>query len=411
MPRSRAPLFQLLRDTSADLAARAATADDAATLAAMTSLFAELIAEDSMPEAVPAGPAAERARWAEVDARALAERVPAPGAGAGDEALPHDRLAEFLNQAVAGEGAVSVVASRTVARGNSKKTVLVDLAGNQVLPDRIALRIDRRGNYIDTEVVDEFPVFETLWANGARIPRPFALEPTGKLIGEPFIVVAAAPGAPVGGNYVSPPPDDALVADIAGCLARIHATPLDAWPRDGQPAGPAFIQAEIAEYRVDYEAMGETSPIMDAAFAWIAANIDRAYGPPVLVHNDFNFNNLLVEGSRVSAVLDWEFAHVGTAAADLCFFYYSAENVSSFAKFLAAYTEAGGTVPPKAQLDFYILWGQLRLTVLGFKAVRAFDAGASPDIRFGIAKWHRRQGLLRLGALLPQLEQGGIDHP
>lgn len=409
MTTPRAPLFRLLRDTSAGLAARAGNADDAATLAAMTNVFAELIAEATVPAETNASPAAERERWAAVDAAALAEREPTPGSQAADEALPHEALAAFLNSAVPGEGGVTVTGSRTVARGNSKKTVLADLSGNKVLPDRIALRIDRRGNYIETTVTDEYPILELLWANGARIPQPFAVEASGAVIGERFLVVAAATGAPVGGNYVSPPPDDALIADIATCLARIHATPTDSWPRAEQPQGPAFIDAEIAEYRADYEALGETSPIMDACFAWIAANQDRAYGPAALVHNDFNFNNLLIEGSRVSAVLDWEFAHVGTAAADLCFFFYSARNVSSFAKFLAAYEAAGGTVPAKEQLDFYILWGQLRLATLGFKAVRAFEDGGSPDVRFGIAKWHRRQGLLRLGVLLPQLEQGGID--
>lgn len=406
-----APLLRLLRDTSAGLAGRAATPDDAAILAAMTTLLAELIADADAPGDAPATPADELARWSGIDAAALAERQPAPGANAADAPLPHDDLAAFLNRTVAGEGAVQVTASRTVARGNSKKTVLVDLAGNKVLPDRIALRIDRRGNYIETTVTDEFPILQLLWDNGARIPQPFAIEPSGTVIGERFLVVAAAGGAPVGGNYVSPPRDAALIADIAACLARIHATPVDAWPRPDQSQGPACIDAEIAEYRADYDAIGEASPIMEAAFAWIEANKARAYGPAALVHNDFNFNNLLIEGSRVSAVLDWEFAHVGTAAADLCFFYYSAENVSSFAQFLADYAAAGGTVPPKEQLDFYILWGQLRLTVLGFKAVRALEEGASPDVRFGIAKWHRRQGLLRLGALLPQLEQGGIDHP
>lgn len=406
-----APLLRLLRDTSAGLAGRAATPDDAAILTAMTTLLAELIADADAPAEAPATPAEERVRWSGIDAAALAERQPAPGANATDEPLPHDALAAFLNRAVAGEGAVRVTGSRTVARGNSKKTVLVDLAGNQVLPDRIALRIDRRGNYIETTVTDEFPVVQLLWAHGARIPQPFAVESSGEVIGERFLVVAAAGGAPVGGNYVSPPRDAALIADIAACLARIHRVPTQNWPRGEQPQGPAFIDAEIAEYRGDYQALGETSPIMDACFTWIDANKDRAYGPAALIHNDFNFNNLLIEGSRVSAVLDWEFAHVGTGAADLSFFYYSAENVSSFTQFLADYAAAGGTVPPKAQLDFYILWGQLRLAVLGFKAVRALEDGASPDVRFGIAKWHRRQGLLRLGALLPQLERGGIDHP
>jgi aminoglycoside phosphotransferase (APT) family kinase protein len=102
----------------------------------------------------------------------------------------------------------------------------------------------------------------------------------------------------------------------------------------------------------------------------------------------------------VTAVLDWEFAHVGTPASDLAYFRYSADAGSSFAAFLQAYAEAGGTIPPPGQLEFYTLWGQLRLAVMGFKAVRQFEDGRFDDIRFGSAIGYRRQGILRVADLL-----------
>jgi aminoglycoside phosphotransferase (APT) family kinase protein len=180
--------------------------------------------------------------------------------------------------------------------------------------------------------------------------------------------------------------------------------PTARWPCADQPQGRDFIDREIDEYRADWTDLNVSSPIAEACFDWIEANRIRAYGPPALTHNDFNFNNLLVDGSVVTAVLDWEFAHVGTAAADLGYFYYSAEAVSSFRAFLAAYSDAGGNVPSKEQLDFYILWAQLRLVVMCFKVVKGFEQGDFDDIRYGITIKQGRQTLLRLADLLARLE-------
>jgi len=57
---------------------------------------------------------------------------------------------------------------------------------------------------------------------------------------------------------------------------------------------------------------------------------------------------------------------------------------------------AGG----ESQMDRYY---RLILVVMGFKAVHSFDTGKFDDIRIGISRWHRRQGLFRVAALLDRL--------
>lgn len=408
MTQALANQLRLVRDAAARLAGTARI-EDKATLGAMNALLSELIAEQLVPTEPGAALDEEIAEFEATELSANAERQARAVEAPGGEAIDLDALAAFLAGAVPGEGPLHITRCDTVSRGMSKKTMLVRIEGNRVLPADLALRVDRTSNnYLGTTVLDEYAPLELLSANGARIPRPWALEPSGKVIGDPFIVFDRAAGGPVGGNYVAPPPNPELIADIAGCLAAIHAVPTDPWPRPEQPQGRAFIDREIDDYRRDWRAIGARSAIVDACFDWIEANRERAYGPPVLTHNDFNFNNMLVEGSRVAAVLDWEFVHVGTAASDLGYFYYSAEAVSSFDDVLNHYAAAGGTVPPRAQLDFYILWGQLRLVVMGFKAVANLEAGRFDDVRYGICRWHRRQGLLRVADLLARVRTGGL---
>ena len=50
-------------------------------------------------------------------------------------------------------------------------------------------------------------------------------------------------------------------------------------------------------------------------------------------------------------------------------------------------------------IDFYVMWRQLRLGVMGYKAVRNLQQGHFDDVRYGMARWHRL-ALLRLSALL-----------
>lgn len=448
MTDSLANNLALLRETCAGLKATTERADHAATLESMAVLLADLIATEGndhkrlradIGAALGTAPASREealyeatAQVADADSATLALLLSAERAGvdaaneilwaeqarpqraapvAADDSLDLDALTAFLRAAFADEQEVSVAAANTVSRGMSKKTVLLDLTDNRALPDVLVLRMDQSmTNYLGTAVADEYPPLALLWEHGARVAQPFAVEPTGAIVGEPFILSAKVTGAAVGGNFVFPPRNEALVADFAACLAGIHAVPADEFP-GGIPTTP-HIDAEIAKTYADWQAMETPSAIMEAGFRWVRENQHLAYGAPAVVHNDFNFNNLLVEGDRVTAVVDWEFVHVGTAAADIGYFYYGAENVGSFAGFCEAYVRAGGTLPPREQIDFYILWGQLRLGVLAFQAAHALDSGTTTNIRFGVARTHRRLAVLRVAerlaraGWLPPKEQG-----
>lgn len=376
---------------------------DAASKDAVSVLLGELIGEAalSLPHRALA---AEAAYLRDLEILALTERAPRPKDAITDT-LDREALAAFLNSAIIGEGDIVVCDAQTISRGMSKKTVLVTLKRARGLPAALALRVDRSANnYLGTTVADEWGPLQLLWENGARIPQPFALEPTGKVIGDRFIVFARAPGAPVGSIYSPPGPNPGLIADTAACMAKVHSVPVHDWPNKDQPKGDEFFDAQYADYLGDWRALGEPSAIMDACFEWIERRKTLAYGPPALIHDDFNYNNILVENDRVAAVLDWEFAHVGTPAADVAYLWYAAESASSFAAFLAAYEAAGGTRPPAKQLEFYLMWGQLRLAVMGHKAVRNLEEGHFDDARYGMSRWHRRNALLRLADLLKRLK-------
>jgi len=329
-------------------------------------------------------------------------RGPAGDGTEPEDEIDGDALGRYLSQQ--GHGSVRVRHSQTVSAGMSKKTVLVSIEGSETLPRDIALRVDRSANnYLGTTVTEEFGPLMKIWEGGARVPRPFLLEPTGEVIGDPFIVSEQVAGAPAGSIYFPPPgPNPELLHDVAAAMASVHAISPADWPRAGQPQGNAFFDRQFVENLEAWNEFNGASAIMDRAFGWIDEHRHLAYGPACIVHDDFAFNNILVKDNRATAVLDWEFAHVGTQAADIAYLLYAAEQMDSFSGFLEAYDRAGGSVPAAEQLAFYRLWGQLRLGVMGFKAVRNFEEGRFGNVRYAMCLVSRRMALMRIGNFLKE---------
>jgi len=64
--------------------------------------------------------------------------------------------------------------------------------------------------------------------------------------------------------------------------------------------------------RVIQRAGPEMAEAVRALSQRMRPRMEDAAGPPCLVHGDFKASNLLIHEGRLSAVLDWEFAHSGT---------------------------------------------------------------------------------------------------
>lgn len=325
-------------------------------------------------------------------------------------------LRDFIREHVAGETKVEVTGARLASMGYSKKTILVGLNENRILPGEVVVRMDQAFNFLGTTVLDEYRVVKLLHAHEAPVPRPYALEPTGSVLGHPFILFARVAGNLVGTSYFPPPRNDRLTESIARALATIHATPLAALEAIDLPGatGAPFIQSEIERVHRDWKALdGYCAPTLDAAFAWIRANVDKAHGRRTIVHNDFNYHNFLVVGDALEAVLDWEFAHIGNPAADLGYFHEVAERNGGFDLFLDAYAAAGGEIPSRDELDFYILWAHVRFGVMGYQSEAGLNSGRFDDIRYAVpGVGYLRKPLICIGERLGKLlGEGAIEPP
>lgn len=344
--------------------------------------------------------ACEAAMQRELQAGAVAANAATDGA---DEVFDSRAFCDFLISAVGEQPGVTVAEVALASRGFSKKTLLVTLSGNRVLPAQLAVRVDRAFNFLGTTVLDEFAPLVALHRAGVRLPRPYALEPSGKVLDGPFIVFERRPGALIGNNFQAPVRNPAVAADVARCLAQLHRTSPAALPplRGAGLDACAQTLQDIEKSEADWRALRRESPLMDAAFGWLREHVGWADGACAVVHGDWNFNNILIDGDSVSAVVDWEFLHHGNPAADLGWFHYGATGICGWPQFLDLYRSAGGFDLTQRELDYFTLLGQTRLAVMTLQTDSGFNDGQFDDIKFGLSgALYTNKALSRVASLL-----------
>jgi len=186
---------------------------------------------------------------------------------------------------------------------------------------------------------------------------------------------------------------EGLVAELAAALASVHSVRPESapllrpnTPQDGLGGDP--VGAALGFCRAMMDRLSPR-PALERVFGWLDGNRPDP-GPLVLVHGDYRVGNFLVTGSGLSAVLDWEFAHWGSAAEDLAWITVrdwrfgrpdrAVGGLGTRAEFLAAYRAAGGVQVSAEALRWFEVLGNLRwATGAIFQAQRVLS-GTSADL-------------------------------
>lgn len=179
----------------------------------------------------------------------------------------------------------------------------------------------------------------------------------------------------------------ALTGQCAAALAKLHRIAV------GEAADIALPAASPAETRSAmfdlYRSYGVDSPVFDLAFAWLRERMQDA-APAHIVHGDFRSGNLLVGPDGLTAVLDWELAHLGDRHEDLAWICVNAWRFGEWRKpvggfgereaFYAAYEAAGGETVDRELARTFELWGTLRWGVMCLQMADAHLTGAVPSV-------------------------------
>ncbi len=165
----------------------------------------------------------------------------------------------------------------------------------------------------------ERAIQNALAVQGYPAPRVLAGSADRSTLGAGFLVMERATGRPLLDDRLR-----GVSATLADAQARLHA--LDAEPLlralddEGRVAGGGFdrrvvgYEGHLAALDRRIRAAGLTG--LGPGLRWL---LDRrpAGGPRVICHGDFHPQNLLAEGGRVTAVLDWPNALVAEPECDV----------------------------------------------------------------------------------------------
>ena len=198
-------------------------------------------------------------------------------------------------------------------------------------------------------------------ARTARVTAPevlVELEPDDG-IGSGF-VMRALPGTPNPAQILDEADPAVLLPEIARELAAVHRT-----DPASVPVPVMDTAAALAELKARFLAYGGDRPILALACRWLEANLPAPVAPR-LVHGDFRLGNLLIEGSHLTGVLDWELAHLGDPHEDLAYgcmtvWRFSrpdrpAYGLGSVADLASAYEVAGGDAFDPARFRFWLVY-------------------------------------------------------
>ena len=253
----------------------------------------------------------------------------------------------------------------------------------------------------------EYRILSNLVKVYPRVPRPLLYCEDVAILGAPFYVMERVQGVvlraqPPDGLELTPDTMQRLSTAFIDNLAAIHAVDYQAagLAELGKPEG--YVERQISGWSKRYRnAQTDEIASIDQTADWLAANMP-ADSPPALIHNDYKYDNLLLDPddlSNIRAVLDWEMATVGDPLMDLgTTLAYWVESTDppelqalafgptarpgSFTRteLLQRYQQQTGRELP--DMLFYYVYALFKLAVIVQQIYARYKSGHSQDTRF-----------------------------
>lgn len=207
---------------------------------------------------------------------------------------------------------------------------------------------------------------------GVPVPQMVFDGSASDVLERPFMIVRAVEGETIARKILR---DDefshartVLASQLGAAAARTHMVKEEDVP--GLPGPDQLIM-----YRNVMDELGEPHPVFEIAFRWLEQN-RPSQDLRTLVHGDLRLGNIMVDSSGLTAVLDWELAHIGDPMEDLGWLCVRAwrfggsnpvAGIGSYEELFDAYESVSGIRP---QLDAVRWWEVLGTLKWGIICIR-----------------------------------------
>jgi aminoglycoside phosphotransferase (APT) family kinase protein len=278
--------------------------------------------------------------------------------------------------------------------GRSRENWAFDLAWHDDGQERrepLMLRCDPPGGLVETDRSTEFAILRALESTSVPAPAARWLDAEGKWFGRPSLVMHREIGAVE--YYVlsgSRPLEErvGLAEQFCDLLADVHRADWRSTDLvhvfDDKGEGAALAELDHWEGILRRDQL-EAYPEIELAIEWMRA------APPVaettvLVHGDFKPGNVLLDGDRIVALLDWELAHLGDPMEDLGWVTQPLRRREHIipgawedAELIDRYQKATGFMVHEPSVRWWNMFATLRTAVMQVSGLRSFLEARSDE--------------------------------
>ncbi|MBV6756703.1 phosphotransferase family protein [Rhodococcus opacus] len=305
------------------------------------------------------------------------------------------RLIDLIGRQVPTARDIAIHGVRRTSGGFSRENWIFDATwtdrdGAQSRP--MILRRDPLSSFLDTDRDTEFALLHALEQTDVPAPRVYWLDGEGQALGRPSVVMERMSGECDWMVLNSDRPLDVrldIARDYLDVLARIHNVDWKALGLDSvlEHAGESAAFTELRRWGAELDKVRlEPLPEMVLTEKWLRAHAPRTRDI-VLVHGDYKPGNALVEGRGLTAMLDWETAHLGDPLEDLGWITNPVRKREQQiagewerAQIIAAYQRSTGREINEADLLWWNIFCTWRLSVTTLVGLHGFVAGTSDRI-------------------------------
>ena len=285
--------------------------------------------------------------------------------------------------------------------GFSKTTILFETDDAVNGPQSLVMRAEQAANmlgYEGSDVRQEFYMIKLMQQAGLPIADPLWLEDDQSKLGMRFIVSRKAVGGSYGGNFGSDKPlPPELLQNIMSTFIKMHNIKVD-------PADPLAQKSHLREWLPHVGSVKDAtrhlvtefmprlikltdlkaSPQLLRGLKWLEKNIPDIDEAPTVVHIDFAFNNLIIDGNQITAVLDWESSRLGDPAEDVIWTQFSLNSYLSMPDFLKQYEAATGRKMTEFRLAYYRVSKCALNAISCLSSARAIDSNDGSNFNLTI---------------------------
>ncbi len=237
------------------------------------------------------------------------------------EGLPAKKIEAFLRDTMDGiDGPITV---KQFPSGHSNLTYLLQ-AGNR----QMVLRRPPHGTKAKSahDMSREYRILTALQKDYPYCPRPLAYTDDEAILGSPFYVMERIRGIIIRRDLprqlaLNAADTARLFENILQVHYQLHAVDYKKIGLEdfGRPDG--YVKRQVDGWNRRYRAARTPDvPDGETVMDWLADNMPPDTSAPSIIHNDFKFDNVILDPEnplRVIGVLDWEMATIGDPLMDL----------------------------------------------------------------------------------------------